>query len=705
MLPPTLRPERSNRTDTRMPMQRLLLLETLNQDRYHHLRVEYFPLILGLAREVGWEATWWTLVVDPELMHREARFTVSLAASQMEALEAEMRAWAPTLVVVHDRSDADLIDLVQRCAPEARLADLTTLDMPRWGEVGPADPESEEPRELIDARLLPNVSVDHLLRGLSGSDEVPTHPHADAVAADVVQFVFERRVVGPCDLEVSEQPVRLLLDHICRFYRPVRTNPCYAGLSSSYVAEHVGCAFCPKATGPPVSRERDAVAIDLAMRQIVAHQAGEGGAARHREYYFEDAGFNTNISGLLDAAVDRGIAPSTFTTMLRADVLLGQRAALEQSLPRAAEAGHGIRLMSIGAESFSEAENVRFNKALSPRQLWDCFDMIQDFEARFPNAFGCVDPGYFSTILFTPWTLPEDLLINIRAARKLGLEFLKRTVGTRLQLFPRLPITELAAHDGLLVSEGGDARDIPDSNLWNAELDDIQWRFADPLTERAQRLLVRLDPIPEQVALDDGDPLLAEIRQARAELPPRVAGDYVALAEAVVHAVVTLGVEASGRDVIAHAATIAEPSLASDAAESEASWLPDGSDGINGAPMGAADRTSSWLDQVVAGVRAGSPSWLAGYRIVDWSVCDEDGTRQLHINLDGDRGSLGLCVEDLAAGSPAWVRGARFTARYSGELPPDSAVERQLTTQLLAELDRGADVGGIGALQLGTGPS
>ncbi len=137
MLPPTLRPERSNRTDTRMPMQRLLLLETLNQDRYHHLRVEYFPLILGLAREVGWEATWWTLVVDPELMHREARFTVSLAASQMEALEAEMRAWAPTLVVVHDRSDADLIDLVQRCAPEARLADLTTLDMPRRRRAGP----------------------------------------------------------------------------------------------------------------------------------------------------------------------------------------------------------------------------------------------------------------------------------------------------------------------------------------------------------------------------------------------------------------------------------------------------------------------------------------------------------------------------------------------------------------------------------------
>ena len=633
----------------------LLLLETLNQDRHHQLRAEYFPLFAGLAAELGWDADWLTVVVDPEAMHREERFRASLTTGQQEALAAELSASAPKLIVVHERPGEGLRELLLRCAPNARLVDLTcehTLG-------GRRD------------RLGPDATLGELLELLGVAE---AHPRGAQVAADVLPFVYARRVVGECEMDVDAHPVRLLLDPACWYRKPVRTNPLYCHLDSKAVAEHLGCSFCPKAMGRFVPKDRGAAALDRALRQVEAHQAA---SARERySYFFEDAAFNADLSRLLEGATTRSLAPSVFTTMLRADTLLAQREALERALPGARAAGHSLRLMSVGAESFAEAENRRFNKGLSNDDLWDCFDMIRDLEARFEGAFSCTDPGIFATILFTPWSTPDDILVNVRAARRLGVEYLKKAAGTRLQLMDGLPITDLAAHDGLLCEGDGAARDIRDASLWNVDMKDLAWRFADERAERICQLIVRLDPIAEQVVVAEHDPLLLELRDARATLPPSLRNDYVAVAEALVESVVALGPEAGVCELMAHAATVAVPTVHD---EPGPAALHE--------PAAAPRSDAGWADAAADRLAGESPAWLGGYTLVAHDLREERGCPQLHLRFDGPRGTLALCVEDADSGNPAWQTGERFSARYGGDLPAAPRTEEALTRGLIEWLE------------------
>ena len=637
----------------------LLLLETLNQDRHHQLRAEYFPLLAGLGAELGWETAWLTLVIDPDAMHKEERFRASLTRSQQEALAAELSARAPRVLVVHERPGAGLQELLSRCAPEARVVDLTREHTLR----GRRD------------RLGPDATLGELLELVGAGEE---HPRDAEVAADVLPFVYSRRVIGEHDIDVDAHPVRLLLNPACWYRKPVRTNPLYRDLAGPAVEEHLGCSFCPKAMGRFVPKDRGAAALDRALRQVEAHQAATK-RERYR-YFFEDAAFNADLSRLLDGAVERGLGPSIFTTMLRADTLLAQREALERALPGARDDGHALRLMSVGAESFSGDENRRFNKGLSSDDLWACFDMIRDLEARFPQAFSCTDPGIFATILFTPWSTPDDILTNVRAARRLGVEFLKKAAGTRLQLTPGLPITELAAHDGLLCAGEGEARDIRDASLWNVDMRDLAWRFKDARSERICQLVVRLEPIAEQVVLAEDDPLFVELRAARATLPPSLRGDYVAVAEALVEAVIALGPAAGVFELMAHAAIVAVPTGHSAPAPAAARE-----------PAAAPRPDAGWADAIAERLAAESPAWLAGYELTDHDLREERGCPQLHLRFEGPRGSLALCIEDADSGNPAWQRSERYSARYSGDLPAAARSEEELTRRLLAWLEQVLD--------------
>ncbi|MBM4388376.1 MAG: hypothetical protein FJ088_11595, partial [Deltaproteobacteria bacterium] len=185
-------------------------------------------------------------------------------------------------------------------------------------------------------------------------------------------------------------------------------------------------------------------------------------------------------------------------------------------------------------------ENHRFNKGLPVKKIWACFEMIRELESRFPETFSS-EAGYFAGILFTPWTRPRDLLENVRAAGRLGEEWLLRVVGTRLQLFDGLPITELAGRDGLIAERFKSASDIAAVCQAHPDQREIPWRFADPCVEFLHSILIRLDPVPQQALFPKDDPLYLEIKSLRDMLPERLSADYMSLITAIIETVMKEG--------------------------------------------------------------------------------------------------------------------------------------------------------------------
>ena len=533
---------------------RVAFVETVTAERYRHHRAEFFPFLVALVRRLGGASRWLAVGVPREATHADGQRLLDLPAPQRAALAEALAGWAPTAVVLHEQPSESLRAWLAGVVPEARLSIVGGGF--QWHAT------------VAQAQAL--LAAAPAGAGAPAPALAPAPDPAPRLL-DAVAPIFAREWVG--EVRHEDQPWRLAGVTSCTYRRPVRTNRFYGHLAAPLVQDHLGCAFCTMTTGAGGSLETPRV--ELALRQIEAHQRAAGSDAS--AYIIDDGALVARLPAFLDAIVERARRPTALHAMLRADTFLAQRERLERVLERMAPAGHSLRLLSMGAESFSQDENDRFNKGLTSDQLWACHDALSDLEARFPGTFACEERGHFATILFTPWTRPEDLRANIVAAGRLGEAWLNRAIGNRLQLRPETPIAELARHDGLITARHGTTGDILAVCLSSAEETELPWRFADPRTALLHRVLIRLDPVPTQVLFDQGDALLATVRRLRSRLPPRVAWDYRALALALVDAVEVLGPAAVLDDVFARVRAVAirapdDPATPSTIPRWEALW-------------------------------------------------------------------------------------------------------------------------------------
>lgn len=426
------------------------------------------------------------------------------------------------------------------------------------------EPRSAEAENIARAWgiLNYNTTLDEAVQIISGAEDFHQGGDRDRLLLNAIQPCYEKIFLQKERDGFKCPPEALAVSLSCPHTSPVVKNKFYKGLDSQIVRDHLGCSFCRRHSKPrrdESKRPSFVSEIKRVLRQIEAHQKANPDISRF-EYRFEESVFNLKLAGFLEACLERNLKPSTFTTMLRADTLLSQRGDFEKALAGMLKAGHRLELISIGAENFSPRENERFNKHLSVDQIWLCYEMIKDFESRFSGSFGCLTKGYFVAILFTPWTTPGDLKVNIEAAKRLGADWLKTAAGTRLMLWEDAAITELARHDNLLAEKFGSVADVSSvSDVVLPEIRELPWRFADRRTELIHRILIRLNPIPEQAVFSKDDHLLQEVRRLQRNLGKELAEYYVGLAEAVVDAVVALGHQASPEEVFAHIAAKSLP--------------------------------------------------------------------------------------------------------------------------------------------------
>lgn len=501
---------------------RILLLETRHDNPEHHRGVEFYPFLLAWCRSLGWDARWCVTVASRKTILQGETYTLDLDPGPLRAVLEEVRSRPPDVAVLMDMPSDGLRSAWRDVSPRTRFAvtkgrvsgDIVLSDVASWLGMA-APPAGEAERPLLES--VPPCFDRHVLD--AGLAQATREFHRLAVR---MNCSYRRRVSGN------------------RFFRPIAD-----GIRGAW-----GCTFCflPVLVREPRVRRAD-IERDIAgvLRQVLAHQAASPPHVTGFDYWLDQSLAGENVPLLLERLAGLDLRPTRITTLLRPDQLLARLAVLERVLPRMAERGHRLELVSVGADNLSAVENERFNKGIPPTRVLAAREAARDLARRWPEAFSCLD---FSWILFTPWTRLSDLRDNIAGARRMGPGVLKGILGTVLQLWEGTPITALARHDGAVADRfEGSLALVEVSCVPPANVREVPWRFLDAAVQRAHAILVRLDPMPDRVRVPGNDPLLARIRAARKGLPRELDEDHARLALGVVDALAALGPDAAIEDL------------------------------------------------------------------------------------------------------------------------------------------------------------
>ena len=457
-----------------METRRLLLLELLPDDRYRNYRSQYYPFAAGLVRRLGGPVRWLCAGVDaiPVASWRNP-FVYDLNAGDSAALEAVLRDWRPTHVMVNERLEERLWQALRRAAPAARFSMSDILnrrrslwDFSHWLRI---PPEDLDPGRLIEEQADPWYEKEAL-----NDRAVSIRPFTHVIAGP--ECVYVRTLPG-------------------RWYAKTDLSAC---------SRDFGCAFCdcpaPRLDLP------DGDAVALAVAQVLAAEAGLPEAFRTREYLVRGSNLLPRLGAFFGALLDAGLPPSMFRFGCRLDEFVRLEDLLRDLLPRLDAAGHSFHIWNMGIENLSPSENERFNKGLDGETIDRGIALLRELREAFPRAFRSPEGDGFGFILFTPWTTVDDLGLNIREFRRHDLRAPSAFVGSALQLLPARPITALAEADGLTVTHAEDLLDSGCITSWDEA--EIPWRFREPAVARIYRIARRLVP---GSAIPRDDPAFLEI--------------------------------------------------------------------------------------------------------------------------------------------------------------------------------------------------
>jgi len=451
--------------------RRLLLVELVPDEPDRQFRTCAYPFLLGLARSLGWRASWVALGVryDPSL-----RYT--LGPADLQLLRAELRRQKPDIVVLNERlRDGQWAGLACGGARPVYCPiedDLAALGVFAREELGAEGPGLDDP--FLAERLRPG---------------------------------FTRRVLNAAPW-AAWAPIRVMAGPRCAYRTRAADHPLYRRLGLP--SRHMGCSFCFAGLLPARPCARDPVAF--AARTAAACRSRPP-AGPERRFVFVGHELWLRLEDFAAALARQGVRAAELGFMPRLDEFLAQRRTLARLLPRLAGRDLSLRLYGMGVENFSSAENRRLNKGITAAQVHEAAALTAKLRTRWPRHFR-YPSKHLSTILFTPWTTPADLLINLRHIARCPLIHHGSALGSRLQLFPGRPITALAERDGLLVREG-DERCYNSGCIVAADQEELPWRFAHPQTGALWRLARRLSTNRRGLPEDD------EARAVAGLLPPQ----------------------------------------------------------------------------------------------------------------------------------------------------------------------------------------
>ncbi|MFH1529960.1 MAG: hypothetical protein ABIK09_04390 [Pseudomonadota bacterium] len=453
---------------------RVLLLELIPDDPLRHYRAETFPFIAGLLEAAGVACEWVALGVPLDMS-----FDYRLSPADEAVVVNRVRRFRPSHLLINEHLvDEQWVRLRGAC-PETRFIfrDRSTL---------------ADLREFL-ADAVGEVGVPPALRGEDWLDQVTPR--------------YQRLPANPLARRLRPF-VQILAGPRCVYQRPLAGNPAYQGVDTTGC--HDGCAFCGRDWTPYKVRSF----VDFAVGQVL--QAGKDLGDRDGPLPLDvlSAAIWARLEEFVGRLHDAGVRPFQLYLSPRLDELLAAEKVLDRLLPRLAARGDAIRLYTSGVESFSDAENLRFNKGIGQAEVRAATDRILGWRQAWPEVLGFAEQG-LSAILFTPWTTLTDVQENLRHLDGNPLISADYALGTRLLLFPGRGVTRLAARDGLLAEAFDDHAGEAGCKIeWNQE--ELPWRFRHREVALLHRLARRLSG---QGTVPPSDPEGVRVEAWRLGLP------------------------------------------------------------------------------------------------------------------------------------------------------------------------------------------
>lgn len=609
-----------------------MLLEFLHPDPYRQFRSDEFPFIQGFVRGLGAETCWRYEVAGPDA-RPDSEFVIEPLPGRRAAIVAAVRDFSPTVVVANETCGPALSEALWGLPGLGRVVSIER-DVPHYGAV-----EVGHLQDWLGLRLAGPPP-----RALVVDHAVPDY--ACAPVAPDPGFVFSMLTV------IGGAP--------CAYRRPLRANPWFCDLDLSGANRLWGCSFC---LGDVVGTNWDRLVsspVALALLQIGRFRETAPPERRTDRYRLWASGTFHRMDEFFAGVLAMDLPPSEFHFSCRPDEFLGRAGMVEALLPDLRRRGHSLHIWNMGVENFSVDENARFNKGLDTAQVERALDRLRGLEERWPETFVFTRHGGLSFILFTPWTTLDDLALNAREARRLGVDpvFLR----SRLQVRPSTPIALLAARDGLTAPRFEQESPLDFSCQCHPDEEEIPWRFRHPEVAVAYRVMLRLG---DDSRIPASDPLRRSLAEMMAGLPPE-ARDRALILEVLAD---LLRAGALGDEGI-------RPALEA----ALASRFPEGPAARGGGPAGRFRR-------LLAPVAAGGPRTLAGYQLegVERDTSEGDGVR-LILAARSDRLVFSVFPDDPAR--PAAVRGGGWRLVYPPTLALDSPARVRLLKTLGTFLER-----------------
>jgi len=481
---------------------RLVLLEFLVQYDRVNERSMFFPFLLGSAREHGVPAEWWFALsrIRRHEDREEGRLLYAdLEPGQLETLCRRLQEFSPTHLVVTEDLSRDTEEAIRAAAPPG----LAILSMPAGKEfhfrreeyLRGADPVLARVARQLHPRNNPwyYARPYWFLRFLGIDDP-------EAASRYLVEHVIPAYDAVPLDEASAAAGSNLVLVSgvSCGGKPSVADNPLFDGVNLEECRVVTGCSYCGGSPTPPLhSPGVDRLSlVEDQLRRILATPP-ERSLRNKNAFMVFDYDMLREVRRFCRMVLDLGMPPSTFYFAPRLDDVLREREAIEAAIPGMLAAGHMLKTLIMGIETFSPAEMARFNKRLTMDHIEGVIALQQEWQQRFPEGFeffhGDGGRSSWSFIFFTPWTLPEDIRINLEEGRRLGLDPTGFWMVSTLLLVRTTPITALAR------ARGGILRDryldrgllyVP-ATLFEDIHGALPWHFLDPRTACFFRWFVR----------------------------------------------------------------------------------------------------------------------------------------------------------------------------------------------------------------------
>ncbi|MBI5881562.1 MAG: hypothetical protein HZB91_00425 [Elusimicrobia bacterium] len=635
---------------------RLMLVEFFRGALRRNESSMLFPFLKGLARERGFETLW--LCYGGDVAHRQdapvgRTLFAALPDEDLRSLARHLERFRPSHVVTNDVLSREAMKLLSARTPPPKH-----FIMPTLGEVPGG------------AHYVAFARCGWFLDWLGCPDPAASRRHIVEQAVPDYSAVLANKAARSAKPQIT-----ILSGALCAYRRTLEDNPHFKGVDPG-VPKHRGCSFCMCATIPPVTAPQTPILplIETQFRRI-SETAGKTGRNKGRYEFFDIRAF-WRFDELFELVLRLKIPPSIFLFNPRIDDVLHQRGRIERVLPALAEAGHEVRMLSMGVENFSERENSRFNKRIGLEQVDEFLALTKKWGRAFPGVFRPFKAGNATVelgfILFTPWTTLEDVRVNLTLAAARGFPDCGYWLYSTLLIEAATPIFRLAEKEGGVLADR-----YPDPGQYyglfknEGEIRAIRpWRFKDAKVAEYFALLVRIC-----AAERDGrgcshfrdDPVfdLAERLYREANAPPdgaakplRIAFSLLELMEAARPPSTR---EALLREAVARAAT---------------------------RPLSAAGRAAQRIVDLLRGSRAGT---FAGLEFEPVSEVVLRGARSIRLALSMSGRRIILDLHDARSTKPCFLRSRRFRAAYPKDSPPPSPRERWQLTQFLRLLDAAVD--------------